>query len=227
MKKISPPSVKVPRLNSLLHRLQKNPGPDDEPYLDQLMIFLDDPPEDIANRWKAGAEMCAVWGVATSPTSVWRLYNSHLMEWRVRIALKIEDGEIEPEVLAQKTAHMIGLRTFEMLNNPRTPPATLVGLIRIDLRQKYLELARQKQTHREHTDTERALAGIKILASRDRYAQFALDELKEALSGMPSRFRDRLNEPFQRAYAKALGINPDSVGSPGSVIFGNETPKVP
>ena len=40
------PSSRVPRLNSLLHRLQKAPGQEDESYLDQLMIFLDNPPDD-------------------------------------------------------------------------------------------------------------------------------------------------------------------------------------
>ena len=35
------PPLSVPRMDSLLHRLQHAPGAEDQPYLDQLMIFLD------------------------------------------------------------------------------------------------------------------------------------------------------------------------------------------
>jgi len=227
MKKISPPPVKVPRLNSLLHRLQKNPGPDDEPYLDQLMIFLDDPPDGVTDRWKAGAEMCAAWGVTTSGTSVWRLYHSYLIEWRVRVALKIDDGEIDPDALAQKTTQMIGLRTCEMLGNPATSPAALVSLIRIDLRQKYLELARQKQRYHELTENERALAELKIRAGHNRYAQFALKELTGALYGAPSKYSDQINGPYLKAYAKIFGTNPDTPRSADSVISEKEPPETP
>jgi hypothetical protein len=39
--------LSAPRLDSLLHRLQHAPGAEDSSHLDQLMIFLDDPPADI------------------------------------------------------------------------------------------------------------------------------------------------------------------------------------
>jgi hypothetical protein len=186
MKKISAPPAPVPRLNSLLHRLQKTPGPEDEPYLDQLMIFLEDPPDGVTDRWKAGAEMCHAWGIATTGTSVYRLYQSYLIEWRVRIALKIDDAEAgSAEVLGEKVARQILLRTGEMLGNPSTPPAVLVGLLRANLREKYLEFARQKHRDRERDENERALTNLEARVQRNRYARFAYAELKAALAGKP------------------------------------------
>ena len=52
-----PPPLSVPRLDSLLHRLQHAPGAEDQPYLDQLMIFLDGSPPGIRDRWKQGARV--------------------------------------------------------------------------------------------------------------------------------------------------------------------------
>ena len=182
-----PAPNKVPRLNSLLHRLQKTAGPEDEPsYLDQLMIFLEDPPAGITDRWKEGAAMCAAWGITSSCASVWRLYRAYALEWRTRLALEAALAEGESlEVLQQKAERMLVLRTSEMLANPDTPPAILVGLARIGLRQKLLELARQKQKDHERSATERALTELDARAAKDRYAQYALGQLKEALNGKP------------------------------------------
>ena len=91
MKPTAPAPNPVPRLNSLLHRLRQTPGPEDEPScLDQLMIFLDDPPPGVTDRWKEGAAMCASWGIACSGASVWRLYRSHAVEWRAHLALQVD-----------------------------------------------------------------------------------------------------------------------------------------
>jgi hypothetical protein len=186
-KTISAPN-KVPRLNSLLHRLQKAVGPQDEPsYLDQLMIFLEDPPAGITDRWKEGAAMCAAWGITCSCASVWRLYRSYAVEWRTQLALEAAFAEGESlEALQQKAERMLVLRTCELLANPETPPAVLVGLARIGHRQKLLELARQKQKADERSATERALTELDARAAKDRYAQFALAQLKDALNGKPN-----------------------------------------
>ncbi len=182
MKRISSPPVSVPRLNSLLHRLQKNPGPEDEPYLDQLMMFLDNPPAGVTDRWKAGAEMCAAWGVTTTGTSVWRLFRSYLVEWRVRIALKIDGPDpVSTGDLHEKISHLIALRRCELLLNPATPAEALVGLIRADLDEKYLQIARRKQIDAELDETMRALDALEIRAGRNREAQIALLRLKEAV----------------------------------------------
>ena len=211
----------MPRLNSLLHRLQKNPGPDDEPYLDQLMIFLDDPPDGVTNRWTAGAEMCAKWGIATTGPSVYRLFRSYLIEWRLRIALNLGDAEIESdEVLGKKIARLIILRTGEMLADPNTPAAALVGLIRADHRHKQLEFARQRHVDRERTETERALTNLETRAHKTMYTRFCFTELKAALEGKPP-------PPAFETIFPGLVPLAQSLSSVRSANLNKETPKTP
>src|SRR5258708_22083478 len=100
-------SLSVPRLDSLLHRLQHAPGTEDSSHLDQLMIFLDDPPPGIGDRWKEGAKMCSDWGIHCTGASVWRLYRSYALEWRLCLAQEAGSTVCEtPESLTDKTAQM-------------------------------------------------------------------------------------------------------------------------
>jgi hypothetical protein len=133
------------RLNSLLHRLQKIGGPEDEPScLDQIMIFLDDHPPGVTDRWKEGAGRCAAWGVTCSGTSVWRLSRSHALEWRVRLALKADCAQDESlEAIHERAERLLTLRACELLANPDTPAAVIVGVARLGQRRKFLELAGQ------------------------------------------------------------------------------------
>jgi hypothetical protein len=176
-KTISLPSApkSVPRLKSLLHRLQQTPGPDDDPYLDQLMMFLDDPPDGVTNRWMEGAKMCASWGITCSHTSVYRLFLTYAPQWRAKFGLNPESmSERELEDLEKRAAHLITLRVGEMLADPASTPTTLVNLARI-------ELARRKHVQGQGGDTERAL---KVLTNRswgNWEAQFALTKLRKAL----------------------------------------------
>jgi len=91
------PPLSVPRLNFLLHRLQHAPGAEDSSYLDQLMIFLDDPPPGVSDRWKEGAKMCCDWGIPCTGASVWRLYRSHAFEWRLRLAQEAGSTVVETQ----------------------------------------------------------------------------------------------------------------------------------
>jgi hypothetical protein len=177
-----PPPLSVPRLDSLLHRLQHAPGAEDQPYLDQLMIFLDDPPPDVGDRWKEGARMCSDWGIPCTGASVWRLYRSYALEWRLRLAQEAGStvGET-PESLTEKTAQMVTLRTFEVLANPQSPPACLVGLARIELRKKALEFARQKHQDRQTDKIQIALDALADQVRFNREAAFAFEKLKAAL----------------------------------------------
>ncbi len=52
---------KIPRQDSLHHRLKTAKDPDGQPLslLDELMVFLEDPPPDVGDRWQAGADLCA------------------------------------------------------------------------------------------------------------------------------------------------------------------------
>jgi hypothetical protein len=139
------------------------------------MLFLDNPPEGVGDRWKEGAAMCAAWGIATTHTSVYRLYRSYAIEWRAQAALQAESADAEkPEVLEKKAAEMIALRTCEFLADPRTAASTVVSLAR-------LELARQRQLANLRGDTERALALLEWRVRNNWDGQFALGQLKKAL----------------------------------------------
>jgi hypothetical protein len=186
MKRTARAPNKVPRLNSLLHRLRQTPGPEEETYLDQLMMFLCAPPPDIADRWKAGAQMCSAWGIATTGPSVYRLFCSHAIEWRSRLAL--QDGAPDAatlENLDREITQLSALRIREMLSDPDADPLTVAALARVALQQKALELAQQKHRDRERDETERALDALDRRASRDCYAQFVLNEFKAALERKP------------------------------------------
>jgi hypothetical protein len=185
-----PPPNSVPRLNSLLHRLQHAPGQDDEPYLDQLMIFLDDPPPGIRDRWKEGAEMCNAWGIPCTGASVWRLYRSYAIVWRSRLALEASAEASEtPEVLDQKAAQMIAFRSREILANPQSPPASLISLARIELRKKALEFAYKKHEDSQRSNIDQAYAALEHVARGNFEARFALDQFKLALKNpKPSPF---------------------------------------
>ena len=191
--------LSVPRLDSLLHRLQHAPGAEDSSYLDQLMIFLDNPPPGISDRWKEGAKMCSDWGIPCTGASVWRLYRSHILEWRLRLAQ--EGGSTvgeTPESLIEKTAQMVTLRTFEVLANPQSPPACLLGLARIELRKKDLEFARQKHKDHQTDKIQIALDALEDKARLNWEAAFALGKLKAALR--------RETPPPHPVFAPFLGL---------------------
>jgi hypothetical protein len=146
------------------------------------MIFLEDPPADVRDRWKEGAKMCCDWGIPCSGASVWRLYRSHALEWRLRLAQEGGSAVGEtPEALIEKTAQMVTLRTFEVLANPQSPPSCLVGLARIELRKKALEFARQKHQDRQTDQIQIALDALEDQVRMNREAAFAFGELKAAL----------------------------------------------
>ncbi len=139
------PPVPVPRLNSLLHRLQHAPGAKKHNYFDQLMAFLDNPPPDMKDRWKEGAKMCAEWGITCTGASVWRLYRSHALEWRMRLVDEMNPVAHEtPENMEKKVECMAALRRFELLSHPQTTPHFLLSLFRIEVRKQSLTLARKR-----------------------------------------------------------------------------------
>ncbi len=74
-------SPKVPRIESLHHRLTNAKDADGQPLalLDELMVVLEDPPSGVGDRWQAGADWCAAQGIATSRVAVWSFIG--LMFW--------------------------------------------------------------------------------------------------------------------------------------------------
>jgi len=175
-----PSPAPVPRVNSLLHRLQKAPGQKDESHLDELMIFLDSSPT--GNRWEKGAEMCAAWGVPTSGASVWRLFRSYAVAWRSRIAAETGlDAAEETTDIEKKAARMLALRIREILADPQASAGSLVNLALLDIRRQALELARQKYADSRHTQFELAMLDLEREVFGNWEAQFAFDRLKDAL----------------------------------------------
>ena len=126
--------------------------------------------------------MCSDWGIPSTGASVWRLYRSHVLEWRVRLAREAAStvGET-PESLTEKTGQMVALRTLEVLANPQSPPACLVGLARIELRKQALEFARQRHEDRQTDKIQIALDALADQVRLNREAAFAFKKLKEAL----------------------------------------------
>jgi len=177
-----PPPTPLPRQDSLLHRLQNAPPPDDAPpHLDQLMIFLETPPPDVRDRWKKGAEMCAEWGIPCTGASVWRLYRSHVLEWRLRLAREATPTTEPPESLEEKATQLVALRTFEVLANPNSTAADLLSLARIQFRKQTLEFARQKHSDNQRDKLNLALDALKVAVHKNREARFAFNKMRSSL----------------------------------------------
>jgi hypothetical protein len=194
-------------LDSLLHRLQHAPGQEeDQSYLDQLMIFLDDPPPRSGDRWEKGAEMCAAWGVPCSHTSVYRLFRSYAAQWRARVALGVaEDEELKTGILEETASHLVAQRSCEMLTDPDSPPQALISLARLDLRKNALEFARKKHEDSQRTPVQKAFVTLELNSFMNREAQFAISRLKEALN-RPKR------SPEIEAFMKKHGFDPEKFG---------------
>jgi hypothetical protein len=144
------------------------------------MIFLDDPPPGIRDRWKQGAKMCSAWGIPCTGPSVWRLYRSQVLEWRLRLAAEAyaeasADTTGPGASFEERMAQMVARRTFEILANPHSAPASLVGLARIELRKNALEL---RQATLE-------LARQKHYDDRIKKLELALDSLADELRANP------------------------------------------
>jgi hypothetical protein len=182
--KTKPATNIVPRLGSLFHRLQLASRSKElpQPYLDQLMVFLEDPPPDVRDRWKEGTSMCDAWGVPTTGSSVYRLYQAYFLEWRLRLACEADSAVTgSPESLKEKAERMISLRTYETLADPQLAPSCLVGLARIEIRKKALEFARQKHRDNRRRKIERALDALSLDLNRNPAALAAFENLKAVL----------------------------------------------
>jgi hypothetical protein len=137
----------VPRIESLHHRLLNAKAPDGEPLplLDELMVFLEDPPPDTGDRWQAGADLCAAHGIAASRMAVWRMYRTHVIAWRGENApTAVKIPQKATELLLDQNRHLIAARTAENLHDPRLSPGILVGLIQGENQRQEIQLARDK-----------------------------------------------------------------------------------
>ena len=154
-------SPSVPRIKSLHHRLKTAKGPDGEPLplLDELMVFLEDPPPDCGDRWQAGADFCAAHGITVSRMAVWRFYRGHMLEWRREQAAPLSKvSEKSTSELLEQARHLVALRAVESLQHPCLPPHVLVGLVQNENRRQEILLAREK--FNDQLETKRANPAI-------------------------------------------------------------------
>jgi len=141
--------LKVPRLDSLLHRLQHAKDADGQPIplLDELLFLLDDPPPGTTDRWQLGADLCASHGIATSRMSVWRLYRAQILQWRRDQNPAPPAPPPSPEetaLLHEQARHLAAQRALEALNDPRLSTGHLIGLIKNDNHRQQIQLARDQ-----------------------------------------------------------------------------------
>jgi hypothetical protein len=193
------PPLKVPRLDSLLHRLQHAKDADGQPIrlLDELLFFLDDPPSGTGDRWQEGADLCQSHGIPTSRMSVWRFYRAHILEWRREQAPVSPAQAPDPQETARihdHARHLAAQRALEMLNDPRLAPGHLVGLLQNDNHRQQIQLAREQFNDR--LEVRRGL------------------EQLERFQRMDDRARERALIPAQmeffRKFISLLAIPPDT-----------------
>jgi hypothetical protein len=145
----APRPPKIPRIESLLHRLlhAKDAGGQPLALLDELMLFLDDPPEGTGDRWQKGADLCESHGIKTSRMSVWRLYHAHFLQWRRDQNPPPPTTPPTPEEIAllhDQIRHLAAQRALDLLHDPGLTPGHLIGLLQNDNHRRKLELARDQ-----------------------------------------------------------------------------------
>jgi hypothetical protein len=177
-----PGPVKVPRLVSLHHRLQRARNADGQriPLVDELLFFLDDPPPGTGDRWQAGADLCERHGIKTSRMAVWRFYRANILQWRreQNPAPPAQTSDpLEMTRLQEQARHLAAQRAVEMLHDPRLSPGHLIGLLQNDNLRQQIQLARDQFADR--------------LAVRRRA------EERERLQRIEDEVRDRLLVPVQ------------------------------
>ena len=194
------PPLKVPRLESLLHRLQHAKDADGRPIplLDELLFFLDDPPPGTGDRWQEGADLCASRGIPTSRMSVWRLYRAQILQWRREQIPAPSGPPPDPQEIARlhdQVRHLAAQRALETLHDPRLSPGHLIGLLQNDNHRQQIQLARDQFNDR-----------VKV---RERL------ELRERFQRMDDAARDKHLIPAQmKSYRQLLeamlAIPPDT-----------------
>ena len=188
-----PTPPKIPRLDSLLHRLQHAKDANGQPIalLDELLFFLDDPPSGTGDRWQKGADLCASHGVATSRMSVWRLYRAQILRWR-REQNPAPAKPATPKETARlhdQARHLAAQRVLEILHDPHLAPGHLIGLIQNENHRQQVQLARdqfndrlaersraRKLAYRQHIYDEardKAMFPAELKSYRDIFAALA------------------------------------------------------
>jgi hypothetical protein len=160
---------RVPRLRSLAHKVLHARDADGKPLAlhDELLFFLESPPEGTRDRWQKGADLCAGHGIETSRMSVWRFYHAHILEWRRAQAPPLPAQPPKPEetaALHQMARHLAAERALDFLRDPALAPGHLVGLIQNDNHRLKIQLGRdafnERVTVRQMNDDRRFYKGL-------------------------------------------------------------------
>jgi hypothetical protein len=188
----SPRRLKIPRLESLDHRLQhaKDAAGQSIPLRDELLFFLDDPPPGTGDRWQQGADLCASHGIETSRMSVWRFYRANILQWRREQAPPAAAPALDPAEIArlqEQARHLAAQRTLEILNDPHLAPGHLIGLLQNDNHRRQIQLARDQFD--------------------DRLAVRRQLENREYFQRMDDRIRDEHLAPAQMEFYKKFVAN--------------------
>ena len=191
---------KVPRLTSLLHRLQHTRDADGQtiPLLDELLFFLDDPPPGTADRWQKGADLCAAHGIHTSRVAVWRLYRARILQWRREQTPAPPAEPPDPAEIARlhdHARHLAAQRLLESLHDPNLSPGHLIGLVQNDNHRQQVQLARDQFNDR--------LTARRNIEQR-QYFQCIDNETREELLMSPQM------EFLRKLVAALLPVSPDS-----------------
>jgi hypothetical protein len=171
------------RTDSLARKLQefKEDGRVPIPSkLDELMIFLEDPPKE-GDRFKLGAALVNGWGVKCGRSAVWSLYRSYALLWRMAVANAAAQTTEELSSFEEKIRNKAAQRTYETLSDPELSPKILVGLARIEFQKQALQHDREKLKAALRTKLESAMEAIKQELDGNPAAMEAFDQMLAAL----------------------------------------------
>ncbi len=140
---------KTPRLVSLQHRLEHAKDAEGKPLelADELLFLLDDPPDNITDRWQAGADLCARHGIQTSRMAVWRFYRATIFQWRRKNNPPPPLDDIQIDDLHRQGNMLLALRVVEMLSDPNLKPGHLIALLQNENQRQKHELAQEQFTN--------------------------------------------------------------------------------
>jgi hypothetical protein len=140
------PFPKIHRTNSLHHKLRTAKDADGNhiPLLDELLFFLDYPPDDIGDRWQKGADLCAAHGIKTSRMSVYRFHRANILHWRREQNPPPPADPIETKRMQEQAEHLAAQRVLDALSDPDLSPGHLICLLQSETHRRRLQLDQAK-----------------------------------------------------------------------------------
>jgi hypothetical protein len=140
------PFPKIHRTNSLHHKLRtaKDAKGNPTPLIDELLFFLDYPPDDIGDRWQKGADLCASYGIETSRMSVYRFHRANILQWRREQNPPPPADPVETKRMQEQAEHLAAQRVLDALSDPDLSPGHLICLLQSENHRRRLQLDQAK-----------------------------------------------------------------------------------